>query len=220
VNAVTPPAHTRPVRILISGGADLGLVAEETGCPTGTLLVPTCNNRRVREGYPFAVDNGAFTGFNRDTRAAFGDILAKSRPHRERCLFVAVPDVVGSARRTLECFEAWRRKLNGWPLALVCQDGQEHLPIPWHQIEAVFIGGSTEWKLSKHAEHVVRAAQIHGKHVHVGRVNTPGRFSHFEALGVDSIDGGNLAWRREHRLAIRRRHDDAPALFEPEPLAA
>jgi hypothetical protein len=32
-----------------------------------------------------------------------------------------------------------------------------------------------------------------GKYVHVGRVNTPGRFRYFEDLEVDSIDGTGLS---------------------------
>lgn len=127
-------------------------------------------------------------------------LLNRENERKQNCIFVAVPDVVGSARRTLEVFRHWKDRLQGWPLALVAQDGQESLPIPWHQIDAVFIGGSTEFKLSKHTEQIVRAAKAIGKWVHVGRVNTPGRFEYFEKMGADSIDGTGLSrysWMRE-----------------------
>jgi hypothetical protein len=106
----------------------------------------------------------------------------------------------GSARRTLEVFDHWRAKLHGWKVALVAQDGQEDLPIPWNQIDAIFIGGSTKWKLSNHAEQIRKAAKILGKWVHIGRVNTPDRFEWAEGL-ADSIDGTGLSrysWMREN----------------------
>jgi hypothetical protein len=111
-----------------------------------------------------------------------------------------VPDVVGSARRTLEVFRHWKTKLADWPLAYVCQDGQENLPLPWNDIAAIFIGGSTDWKMGTHAAACVKAAKAIGKWVHAGRVNTPGRYEYFEKLGADSIDGTGLSrysWMRE-----------------------
>ena len=93
------------------------------------------------------------------------------------------PDVVGSARRTLEVFEHWKPRLAGWHLALVCQNGQEHLPIPWDDISAVFIGGSTNWKLSDEAAQIVKAAKALGKWVHAGRVNHPERWQYLRIWG-------------------------------------
>lgn len=134
-------------------------------------------------------------------------VTSHKRPHmRERCLFVTVPDVVGSSRRTLEVFERWAPKLTGWRLAFACQDGQEHLPIPWDEIAAVFIGGSTNWKGSQAAVQIIQAAQLLGKHVHVGRVNGAGRWKHFEELGVDTCDGTGIAQYSEWREAIADRH--------------
>ena len=101
--------------------------------------------------------------------------------------------MVGSARRTLEIFELWKHRLAGWRLALACQVGQEHLPIPWAAIAAVFIGASTNWKTSEHVVHIVKAAKALGKWTHVGRVDDPATFQYFEELGVDSIDGTGLA---------------------------
>jgi hypothetical protein len=126
-----------------------------------------------------------------------------------------VPDVVGSARRTLEVFQVWKIKpeMRGWPLALVAQDGLEDLDIPWNDISAIFIGGSTEWKVGKHSADVIRAAKWLGKWVHVGRVNTPGRFEYFEDLGADSIDGSGLArysWMRERIYKAQ----NEPKLFQ------
>ena len=116
-----------------------------------------------------------------------------------------------SARRTLEVFDEWKQRLADWPLALVCQDGQEHLPIPWKAIAAVFIGGSTEWKMGPHAMTCIKAAKAIGKWVHVGRVNTPGRFEYFEKLGADSLDGTGLS-RYSHMREAVHRENTAPQL--------
>jgi len=154
----------------------------------GQLLTPL--TRREYRGGPFAIDNGAFAGFN---ATGFRNLLDRRKGNRDDCLFVAAPDVVGSARRTLECFDHWYPQLSGWPIALVAQDGQEDLPIPWKLINAVFIGGSTGWKCGPHAAAVIKAAQAIGKWVHVGRVNTPDRFEYFHGLGADSIDGTGIS---------------------------
>lgn len=190
---------------LLDTSHDLSEAAAEIGCEVEQLLTPLTRYRRQRPDARFAIDNGAFARFE---RKAFLALLEREFPARKQCLFLAVPDVVSSARRTLETFETWRYKLSGWPLALVMQDGQEDLNIPWDGIEAVFIGGSTSWKLSKAAADCVRAAKIIGKWVHAGRVNTPARFEYFEELGADSIDGTGLSrysWMRSriHEEAIK-----------------
>jgi hypothetical protein len=139
-------------------------------------------------------------------------LLDREAEHRDKCLFVTVPDVVGSARRTLEVFERWKDRLAGWKLALACQDGQEHLPIPWDDIAAVFIGGSTAFKCGDHARHIVQAAQALGKWTHIGRVNHPDRWKHFEDMGADSADGTGIARYTHMRQAIAAR-DDQPDIF-------
>lgn len=183
--------------VLLDTSQKLDDCAAELGCEVEQLLTPLTRFNLQRPEARFAIDNGAFSGLN---IKAFQSLLAREKHRQSQCIFVAVPDVVGSARRTLELFEHWRHHLTGWPLALVAQDGQQDMPIPWDQINAVFIGGSTEFKLSKHAEQIVRAAKALGKWVHAGRVNTPGRFEYFKKMGADSIDGTGMSrfsWMRE-----------------------
>ena len=182
---------------LLDTSESLDKAQSEIGCDVEQLLTPLTRFKLQRPSAKFAIDNGAFSGFN---SSAFLSLLEREKERKDQCIFVAVPDVVCSARRTLEVFEQWKDRINGWPLALVVQDGQQDLPIPWNQINAVFIGGSTEFKLSRHAEQIVRAAKAIGKWVHVGRVNTPGRFKYFEKMGADSIDGTGMSrfsWMRE-----------------------
>jgi hypothetical protein len=189
--------------VLLDNGNDLDTCAEELGCEVGQLLTPLTRYRLRDPNRPWAIDNGAFAGLD---IPAFRALLQRERDRRDQCLFVTVPDVVGSARRTLEVFERWRVELVGWKLALACQDGQEHLPIPWDEIEAVFIGGSTNWKGSDHATQIIKAAKALGKWAHVGRVNHPARFDHFEKIGADSCDGTGIARYTHMREAIAKRH--------------
>lgn len=189
---------------LLDNGQDLDQCQAEIGCEVGQLLTPLTRYRLRDPARPWAIDNGGFSGFD---AAAFMALLAREAHHRERCLFVTSPDVVGTARRTLEVFEHWKPQLTGWPIALVCQDGQEDLPLPWGDIAAVFIGGSTKWKCSEHAIHIVRAAKILGKWAHVGRVNDKDRFEHFREAGADSFDGTGVARYTHMREAIRDRHN-------------
>lgn len=182
---------------LLDTSQDLHQCETEIGCEVQQLLTPLTRFRLQRPSAPFAIDNGAFAGFN---RAAFESLLEREYSRRKQCLFVALPDVVADARRTLELFEYFAPRCMRWPVALVAQDGQENLPIPWKHLQAVFIGGSTNWKMSHHAVAIIRCAKAMGIWVHAGRVNTPGRFEYFENLGADSIDGTGISrysWMRE-----------------------
>jgi hypothetical protein len=183
----------------------LDKVAEELEGPVGQLLTPL--NGFKNRGGRWAMDNGAFSGFD---PKRFRRRLKGQEPYRDACLFVVAPDVVGSARRTLEVLPHWLDDLQGWPVALAAQDGLEDLPIPWDAIDALFVGGSTEWKLSRHAEACIRAAQALGKWVHVGRVNTATRVDKFEQLGVDSYDGSGIS-RFSH---MRRKVADGLPLLD------
>jgi hypothetical protein len=186
----------------------LDVCAAEMGLQRGQvkqLLSPTTTRLRQKESDEFAIDNGAFAGIKIER---FLYLLEREQEGKHLCKFVVVPDVVGDARRTLEVFQHWKYKLTGWPLALAIQDGIENLPIPWKFLTAVFIGGTTEFKLSRHAKAVIQAAKAMGKWVHAGRVNTPGRFEYFEESGADSIDGTGLSRFTHMRAAFQQ-----PVLF-------
>lgn len=184
----------------------LEVCAEELGYPTEQLITPLTGRTNTHPERHFCIDNGAYSQF---PRKRFEAILAREYKRRALCRFVAVPDVVGSARRTLEVFDYWFPLISNWNLALVAQDGQEDLPIPWEHIQAVFIGGTTKFKESQGAIQIIKAAQAQSKWVHVGRVNDPTRFEAFRQLGVDSVDGSGIAqytWMRE-------RLGSSPSLF-------
>jgi hypothetical protein len=185
---------------LLDTSHDLDICAEEIGCEVGQLLTPLTRYRLRDSSRPWAIDNGAYSEFD---EAAFWSLLAREKHRRQSCLFVTVPDVVGSARRTREVFQRWAPKLDGWNLAYAVQDGQENVDIPWDAIAFVFLGGSTEFKCGPIATQIIKAAKLLGCKVHVGRVNDSQRWKHFDALSVDTADGTGIARYSEMRKAIR-----------------
>jgi len=164
----------------------------------GQLLTPLTRFTNRSPGR-FAIDNGAFAGFNINS---FRSLLAREQGNKDGCMFVVAPDVVGDARRTLELFSHWYPRLHGWPIALACQNGQEHLEIPWKLIDAVFIGGDDKFKTSDAARAIVRCAKAMEKWTHVGRVNGPVRLDVMIEWGVDSIDGTGLSRYTKMRTSI------------------
>lgn len=193
---------------LLDTSQDLDVCAEELGCDVEQLFSPLTRFKDRHPDRKKAADNGGFKGLDIPALLA---LLEREQHQIEMFRFVACPDIVASARRTLELFEFWKHRLCRWPLALVAQDGQEHLPIPWNEITAIFIGGSTQWKMSKHAADIIKTSKAMEKWVHVGRVNDPKRWSHFEALGVDSVDGTGIAQYSHMRIAIRDRFKNQQA---------
>lgn len=187
--------------VLLDTSEKLDLCAQELQLPVGQLLTPLTRFSLRDAAMPWAIDNGAYSEFD---GASFLSLLKREEYHKDDCLFVAVPDVVGSARRTAEMFVRWKECLAGWRLALVVQDGQEGVEIPWDDIDCIFIGGTTEFKYQ--AKPIIQAAKMLGKRIHAGRVNTPDRFLYFESLGIDSIDGSGISQYSHMRYAIANRN--------------
>ena len=189
---------------------------EFPGLIRGQLTTPLTQYRVW--GGEWALDNGAFNTL--DTKGLLR-LIDRNKDAQCRCLFVAAPDVLGSGRRTLEIFDRWYPKLCNWPIALVLQDGIEDLTIPWDQCDAVFVGGTTEFKESQDVQHCIKAALALGKHVHIGRVNTIRRFRKFEKSGAHTCDGSGASkydWMLS-RIAAGAKDDNLP-LFKEDSSAA
>jgi hypothetical protein len=146
----------------------------------------------------WAADNGCF---NPKASAAF--TLAKYlrwlggfRSIADRCAFATAPDVLSDAKATWErsapTFDAIRAA--GYKAALVAQNGIEDMSIEWDAFDAIFIGGDTTWKLSRHAQTVCAEAKRRGKWVHMGRVNSQKRLELAWDFGCDSVDGNYLGF--------------------------
>jgi len=149
--------------------------------------------RYALSGQPYGLDNGCFTTFHERRWMKLLDDAKKAAPK-----FVCLPDIVGDARRTLELFSKFQDITVGLPRALVLQDGIGQLPIPWNDLDAVFVGGSDAFKVSPEAIAACKTAKILKKWVHVGRVNTAGRAANWMDL-ADSLDGSGIS-RYDHML--------------------
>jgi hypothetical protein len=148
------------------------------------------------DGQPWAADNGCFTQPQAYSDAGYLSWLARMEPYRHRCLFATAPDVVGDAEATLDRSLPMLPRIRdaGYPVALVAQDGLAPGMVPWDDIDALFIGGSTTWKLSEASHDLCVAAKSAGKWLHMGRVNSGRRYELARSFGCDSADGTFLAF--------------------------
>lgn len=175
--------------ILLASGSAL---INRFGCQPwlGQLLCPRSRNRIVLPRW--AADNAAFSRFNASAYMAMVERIAiePTRP-----LFVTVPDVVADAVATMADWRRWVKILRplGLPLAFVLQDGVECVGVPWDQCAAVFVGGSTAFKVGPVARAHVEKARHCGVWVHMGRVNTVRRLMYAQQIGCDSVDGSGFA---------------------------
>lgn len=163
----------------------------------------------VRAGYVWAADNDAFSGFDPGRYMTMLDALEGT----PGCLFVVAPDVVGDAEATFTLYLKWAGEILGrnLPLGFVGQDGATVADVPWNGISALFVGGSTEWKLGDAAAVLVKEAKDRGKWVHMGRVNSWRRLEYAKSLGVDSVDGTQLSWFTDTFLEQWSEYAKAPA---------
>jgi hypothetical protein len=188
------------MRLLVSG-ATTTIRRYQDSPHLGVLLVPGAGNSIssvLATGLPWTADNAAFSGFD---PAAFCSLIGRAAG-RSGCLFVACPDVVGDAAAKLRLFARWQPVLASLdlPVALVAQDGAENLELPWGRFQALFIGGSTQWKLGGGAAGLVAEAKRRGLWVHLGRCNTRKRFRHAFLLACDSLDGSGFSRWPDERI--------------------
>jgi hypothetical protein len=184
----------------------------------GTLAyidTPAQGNKRP-PGLVWCADNGAFSDKFDETK--WWKFLVDNAHATDDCLFAVAPDVVGDAAATLARSLPWLPKIRalGYPAAFVLQDGATADTIPWGEFDALFIGGSTEYKLSAGARTIAVEAKRRGKWLHMGRVNSEKRWRYADAIGCDSVDGTFLTFGPDvnlPKLLAWTRNNDQGALF-------
>lgn len=193
-------ASTSPVRDAMRAG----LLGQMTTPLSGNQLVP---------GARWALDNGCFS--NRWSERRWLRMLER---HAETpdCLFAVVPDVVADAAATDDLWARWAPivREHGYRPAYVLQNGCRRVP---KDADAVFTGGTTEWKLGGDARRLVEGAKATGKWCHMGRVNSLRRLRLAAQDGYDSVDGTFLAYGPDKnlpRLLAYLRLAAHPTLFE------
>jgi len=186
----------------------------------GLLNTPN-SNYKIHDWPIWAADNGAF-----NAKTYVGDDkwfawLEGKAEHAGNCLFATAPDVVGDAQATLDRSAPWLPRIRslGFRAALVAQDGLEDLDVPWDTFDVLFIGGSTEFKLSSAAVQLANEARQQGKSVHCGRVNSYKRLRFAaEDLCCDTSDSTFLAFGPDTNLPRLRAWFTKlaePTLFAP-----
>jgi hypothetical protein len=175
------------MKILIDGGASRieARVREWPEKIGGQLITALTSYSRHHE--VFAVDNGAYSGFREKN---FIRILKREEKNKEHCLFVAIPDKVGSHKETLAMWDRYHYLGEGWKKAFVAQDGYDGHP---DDVDCLFIGGTNRFKDSKESYNAVVDAKKKGLFVHVGRVTAVKRFLFYEDAGADTCDGSGLS---------------------------
>lgn len=170
------------------------------------MYTPNMSNRiDILERVPYwAADTGCYsaTTSREFDLTAYLKWLEERTCHQQRCLFATAPDIVGDAQAT------WRRSVDvlpqlravGYRAALVAQDGMESMPIEWAAFDCLFVGGTTEWKLSEAAYEIAREAKACGKWLHMGRVNSRRRLVAAAVSGYDSADGTYVAFGPDKNL--------------------
>jgi len=170
------------------------------------LMVSTYGEWRD-EGFPYAVDNGAWTAHTQGVPWDEGRFLGLLAVMGDGADFIAVPDIVEGGLNSLRLSESWLPRLPGDALKLVpVQDGMEPddvAPLLADPMVGLFVGGSTEWKVTRLGD-FARLCMDLSRWCHVGRVNSLKRIWLCATSGADSFDGSSAS-----RYAVTCRKLDA-----------
>ncbi len=171
------------------------------------LTTPKQGNA-IPPGAQYACDNGRFgKGWVGYERWWAWVVQTVEENDAERCLFAAAPDVVADAWLTFVHSYGWLSRIRalGIPAAFIAQDGCQASPwlIPWDELDVLFIGGSTKFKLA--SADLCREAVARGKRVHIGRVNSGKRMQFAKDCGAESCDGTFLTFGPIKNLPRLRR---------------
>jgi hypothetical protein len=163
---------------------------------SGYMITPNRHEYVEVYGIAWGADTGCFTQPHTFSMSRYIDWLTDRKYAQDSCLFATAPDVVGDAVATLEISREPLQEIRGlgYKSALVAQDGLEKLSIPWDTFDCLFIGGTTDWKLSEPAYALTTEAKRRGKWAHMGRVNSFRRIVAASISGYDSVDGTFLAY--------------------------
>jgi hypothetical protein len=158
-------------------------------------LLVSARGRLRHEGFPYALDNGAWTAHKRGEPF---DVPAFERAVEWGAAgadWLILPDAVGAGLDSLRMSLRWAPRLAGLcPLLLAVQDGMtvaDVRPFVGRDI-GIAVGGSTEWK-EKTAREWGRLATESGAYLHILRVNTVRRIRICQDARADSFDGSSVS---------------------------
>jgi len=202
-------------------GADMLLYASRTGTKQnlaamwahGIRLLVSCEGAWRDEGFPACWDNGVYSlfqlglEFNPDKFDRFLDTM-KGDPD-----FIVAPDIIAGGQRSLDLSMRWNNRCRARSnlILIPVQDGMtaDDLRPLVSRNTGIFLGGTTDWKLST-MRYWGEFAAAAGCWYHVARVNTLQRFAAAQDAGADSVDGSSgtrFAKNIPKIDAARRRRD-------------
>jgi len=159
---------------------------------SGWRLLVSATGCLRHEGFPYALDNGAWTAFQQGRQFDEAAFTRALRDMGRDADWTVIPDIVAGGLASLEMSLRWmRRVLDESPRALIAvQDGMSADDVAGFigPRVGVFIGGSTAWKLETLPQWST-LARDKGAWCHVGRVNSARRISACIAAGATSFDG-------------------------------
>jgi len=159
------------------------------------LLVSARGDHRT-EGFPvYALDNGAWTSFQRGEPFDVDAFKRALDVVGEGAAWVVAPDIVAGGLASLELSLAWLPRLAACRRVLIAvQDGIEPDDVAPHVSERVgiFLGGSTEWKLARAISWGLWC-HSRGVYFHVARVNTAKRIRLCQEARAHSFDGSSAS---------------------------
>ena len=147
------------------------------------------------EGFDhYCLDNGAWVDFQAQRpfdADAFERLIDRLGARAD---WIVLPDIVAGGLASLEMSLRWsNRCLSACPMVLLAvQDGMgesDVAPFVGPSV-GIFLGGSTEWKISNMARWGTFCRQ-RGIYYHVARVNTARRMFLAASSGADSVDGSS-----------------------------
>jgi len=148
------------------------------------------------EGFPYALDNGAWTShqrgepFDKDAFVRAVNYLGSDAD------FVVAPDIVCGGKASLALSLHWLQWLKPRcrKVLIPTQDGMSASDLsPFLSPDVgIFVGGTTEWKEAT-TSMWAQLARDFGAWCHVGRVNTKRRIAICSCAGVDSFDGSSAS---------------------------
>lgn len=171
----------------------------------GFMLTPHMGNRPDLRKVFWAADTGCFRHPEAFDSTRYFTWLAKFP--QSTCCFATAPDRFADWRMTIELAMPVLHELRarGFRAALVAQDGLTAPNTPWEACDALFLGGTTQWKEGAEAHVLAKEATAHGKWLHMGRVNSLRRMQLARDWGCNSVDGTYLAFgRNTNRRNVER----------------
>lgn len=176
------------------------------------LLVSASGVLRT-EGFPYALDNGAWTDFQKGRPFDEARYLTAVEKLGADADWIVLPDVVADHHASMRMAEAWLPRMEAYRVLVAVQDGAVPDDVrAWLGPRCgIFIGGrpvsradrergTHDWK-----ERSARTWGALGKErectVHMGRVNSARRIAICAEAGVHSFDGTNATKFARRNLA-------------------